>query len=259
MNIDAYLDEKFGIYDYLIEQKKTGRIRHLGFSAHGSYDIIKRFLEYYGSMMEFGMIQLNYLDWNFQDAKAKADLLSEFNIPIWVMEPLRGGQLASLADEDAKKLKTLRADEKIPAWAFRFIQSMPNIVITLTGVSTIEQLQENIETYQEEKPLNQNELDALMSIAEYMVMQTNVPCTECNYCLNHCPQHLEIPKLLKLYNEHCFTISKGGFGFIAPMALMALPEEKHPKACIACRSCETVCPQKIIISDALNDFAAKFN
>lgn len=102
MNIDAYLDEKYGIYDYLISQKRAGRIRHLGFSAHGSYDVMKRFLEAYGKDMEFCQIQLNYLDWSFQDAKAKAELLKEYQIPVWVMEPLRGGSLASLSEEEKR-------------------------------------------------------------------------------------------------------------------------------------------------------------
>ena len=96
MNIDAYLDEKYGIFEYLMEQKKNGRIRHLGFSAHGSYDVMKRFLDAYGEHMEFCQIQLNYIDWTFQDAKAKVELLKEHNIPVWVMEPLRGGKLATL-------------------------------------------------------------------------------------------------------------------------------------------------------------------
>ncbi len=92
MNIDAYLDEKYGIYDYLMKQKANGRIRHLGFSAHGSYDVMERFLEKYRKRMEFCQIQLNYLDWSFQDAKAKVELLKKYNIPVWVMEPLRGGR-----------------------------------------------------------------------------------------------------------------------------------------------------------------------
>ena len=111
MNIDAYLDnEKYGTYDYLISQKKHGRIRHLGFSAHGKYDVIKRFLEAYGKDMEFCQLQINYLDWSFQDAKAKVELLREYGIPVWVMEPLRGGKLASLSDENTQKLKELRPD-----------------------------------------------------------------------------------------------------------------------------------------------------
>ena len=125
MNIDAYLNEKYGIYDYLTEQKKNGRIRHLGFSAHGSYDVIKRFLEAYGESMEFCQLQLNYLDWSFQDAKAKVELLKEYGIPVWVMEPLRGGKLASLSEENTAKLREMRPEEETPAWAFRFLQSLP--------------------------------------------------------------------------------------------------------------------------------------
>lgn len=108
MNIDAYLDPQYGIYDYLLEQRKNGRIHHLGFSAHGDYDVMKRFLDAYGKDMEFCQIQLNYLDWEFQDAKKKVELLNEWNIPVWVMEPLRGGKLASLSAEDEAKLKALR-------------------------------------------------------------------------------------------------------------------------------------------------------
>src|SRR5699024_3279296 len=100
MNIDAYLDEKYGIFDYLVKQKKAGRIRHLGFSAHGSYEVMERFLKAYGQEMEFCQIQLNYMDWEFQDAKKKAELLSRYHLPVWVMEPLRGGRLAKLSQED---------------------------------------------------------------------------------------------------------------------------------------------------------------
>ena len=99
MNIDAYLDPKYGIYDYLVKQKENGRIRHLGFSAHGSYDVMKRFLDAYGEKMEFCQIQLNWMDWTFQNAKAKVELLKEYHNPGWVMEPLRGGKLASLPEE----------------------------------------------------------------------------------------------------------------------------------------------------------------
>ena len=257
MNIDAYLDERYGVYDYLLKQKDAGRISHLGFSSHGSYDVMKRFLEAYGSKMEFCQIQLNYVDWTFQDSKTKLNLLNEYKIPVWVMEPMRGGQLASLSEDSSNELKKLRPDENIPTWAFRFIQSISNVIVTLTGASTLEQLQENISIYQEEKPLSEQEMDTLARIADMMVGQTALPCTACNYCTGYCPQHLNIPNLIGLYNEHCFTVSKGGFGFIAPMALSAMPEEKQPKACISCRECEAVCPQQIKIADAMADFVAK--
>ena len=252
MNIDAYLDEKYGIFEYLMEQKKNGRIRHLGFSAHGSYDVMKRFLDAYGEHMEFCQIQLNYIDWTFQDDKAKVELLKEHNIPVWVMEPLRGGKLATLPEKETAALKALRPDEDIPAWAFRFLQSIPEVTMVLSGMSNVEQMKANIETFETDKPLNEKEMRALLSIADGMLNGT-LPCTACHYCVSHCPKGLDIPNLLELYNEHSFT----GGGFIAPMALSAVPEEKWPSACIGCRSCEKVCPQQIKISEAMADFAAK--
>ena len=253
MNIDAYLDEKYGIYEYLMKQKAAGRIRHLGFSAHGNLDVMKRFLDAYGKDMEFCQIQLNFLDWTFQGAKEKVELLKEWNIPVWVMEPLRGGKLAKLAAEDEKALKALRPEENIPAWAFRFLQSVPGVTMVLSGMSNLQQMQDNIHTFAEDKPLTEKEMDTLLQIADGMVKKIVLPCTACHYCTSHCPQSLPIPELLALYNEHCFTEG----GFIAPMALSAYPQEKLPSACIGCRSCEAVCPQQIKISEAMADFAQK--
>lgn len=253
MNIDAYLDEKYGIYEYLMKQKAAGRIRHLGFSAHGNLDVMKRFLDAYGKDIEFCQIQLNFLDWTFQGAKEKVELLKEWNIPVWVMEPLRGGKLAKLAAEDEKALKALRPEENIPAWAFRFLQSVPGVTMVLSGMSNLQQMQDNIHTFAEDKPLTEKEMDTLLQIADGMVKKIVLPCTACHYCTSHCPQGLPIPELLALYNEHCFTEG----GFIAPMALSAYPQEKLPSACIGCRSCEAVCPQQIKISEAMADFAQK--
>ena len=253
MNIDAYLDEKYGIYDYLTEQKKNGKIRHLGFSAHGSYEVMERFLQAYGKDMEFCQIQLNYLDYSFQGAKQKIELLSKYNIPVWVMEPLRGGKLAKLTAKEEEALKALRPEENIVSWAFRFLQTVPEAVVTLSGMSNMQQLKENIAIYEEDKPLSENEMKTLLSLADDMVNEIALPCTACHYCVSHCPQGLDIPSLLSLYNEHCFT----GGGFLAPMALSAVPEDKQPAACIGCRSCEAVCPQQIKISEAMADFAEK--
>ena len=250
MNIDAYLDEKYGILDYLLKQKENGRIRHLGFSAHGSCDVMKRFLDAYGKHMEFCQIQLNYLDWSFQDAKAKVELLREYQLPVWVMEPLRGGKLANMSGAVAEKLQKMRPEEKIPAWAFRFLQTIPDVTVILSGMSSYEQMQENIETFETDKPLSPEEEKGLLALAEG-ILNNILPCTSCHYCVSHCPQGLDIPRLIDLYNEHSFT----GGGFLAPMALMAIPEDKHPNACVGCRSCEAVCPQQIKISEAMADFA----
>ena len=251
MNIGAYLDPQYGIYDYLLRQKANGRIRHLGFSVHGSYDVMQRFLDAYGESMEFGQVQLNYIDWHFQNAEAKVKRLGDLGIPVWVMEPLRGGKLAALPAEQAKHLHELRPQETVPGWAFRFLQTIPNATVTLSGMSNFQQLRENIHTFETEEPLNAAEMQTLFELAAAMTSQTALPCTACRYCTSHCPQQLDIPALLALYNEHSFT----GGGFLAPMALSALPEDKQPSACIGCRSCEAVCPQQIKISEALADFA----
>ncbi len=254
MNIDAYLnDEKYGIYSYLTEQKRNGRIRHLGFSCHGELDVLKRFLDAYGKDMEFCQLQLNYLDWTFQHGKDKVELLQKWGIPVWVMEPLRGGKLAKLQPRHEEMLKALRPDEEIPAWAFRFLQSIPSVTMILSGMSSQEQLEKNLATFAEDKPLNDTEMTTLMEVASQMLSLGTVPCTACHYCVSHCPQGLDIPYLLSLYNEHAYT----GGGFIAPMALSALPADKHPQACLQCRSCEQVCPQQIKISEVLADFSEK--
>ncbi|MCI9641006.1 MAG: 4Fe-4S binding protein [Emergencia sp.] len=254
MNIDAYLDESHGIFAYLMEQKKNGRIKHLGFSAHGEAPVMRRFLEKYGKEMEFCQIQLNYLDLKFQDAQAKLELLKEYEIPVWVMEPLRGGRLANLTEEEIAKLAALRPDETAVSWAFRFLQSIPEVTMILSGMSNMEQLLANIETFETEKSLNQNEQRVLQKIADEMAAKVALPCTECRYCTTHCPQGLDIPYLLSLYNEHRSTTLAGGMSFIAPMALSAVEKEKQPSACIGCGSCEAVCPQQIKISQAMKEF-----
>ena len=186
MNIDAYLDPKYGIFDYLMKQKENGRIRHLGFSAHGSLEVMKRFLDAYGKHMEFCQIQLNYLDWTFQNARGKVELLNQWNIPVWVMEPLRGGRLAKLTDEQAAKLTALRPDEGVPAWAFRFLQSVSGVTMILSGMSSEEQMRDNLHTFETDRPLAPQELEALRELTEEMLQV--VPCTACHYCVSHCPQ-----------------------------------------------------------------------
>ncbi len=250
MNINEYLDPKYGIYDYLIKQKKNGRIKHLGFSAHGNIDTITRFLENYGNDMEFCQLQINWLDWEFQNAKEKVELVSKYNIPVWVMEPVRGGSLTNLADKYTTRLKALRPDATNAEWAFRFLQSIPQVTVTLSGMSNFEQLKENIATYQKSVPLNDTEMNTLLGIATDMTSKDTVPCTSCRYCTSYCPKEINIPWILKLYNEHKYS----GGGFIAPFAIAAISEENRPTACIGCKSCESVCPQNIKISEIMKNF-----
>ena len=252
LNIDAYLDPKYGILDYLLEQKRLGRIRHLGFSCHGAMPVLRRFLGAYGQHMEFCQIQLNYVDWSFQNAKEKVELLRSRGLPVWVMEPLRGGRLVRLSEQDAAVLRAAAPYRSMPEWAFRFLQSIPGVTMILSGMSDPAQLDDNLRIFETDEPLNEREWNTVVGLGRAMTASKALPCTACRYCVNHCPQGLDIPHLISLYNEHFFT----GGGFIAPMALAAVDADKRPDACIACRSCEAVCPQQLKISEAMADFAS---
>ncbi len=251
-NIDLYLEYAPQLKTYLVEQKKNGRIRHIGFSNHGTIETTKRFLDVYGDCMEFCQIQLNWLDWTVQNAKEMVDLLRDQHLPIWVMEPVRGGKLAALSAEYEERLCALRPDATVAEWAFRYLQSFPDVVVTLSGMSNMEQLKENIATYEAEDPLTDAEQTTLLTIASDMIAQRFVLCTECRYCTSYCPMELDIPSLIDRYNEYsCFG------GFSVPMAIDALPENKRPSACLGCRACEAVCPQTIRISEMMRDFAER--
>ena len=197
-SIETYTDPRWGIIDYFLEQKKKGRIRHLGFSTHGGLELMERFLSQYGKDMEFCQIQLNYLDWTMQDAKAKCELLRRYNIPIWVMEPIRGGRLASLTPEDEARLRALHPEESVAAWAFRFLQGVEGVQMILSGMTTPEQMQDNVRTFAERRPLTEQEEKVLLDIAKGMYGA--VPCTGCRYCCDGCPMGLNIPMLLQIYD-----------------------------------------------------------
>ena len=253
LNIEQYLDdEKFGTVSYFIEQVKSGRIKHLGFSVHGYHETFMRFLEAYGDVMEFCQIQLNYMDWEFQNARGKVEELRKRNMAIMVMEPLRGGILVSVDEEARSPLTALRPDANMIEWAFAFVRNVEGVGTILSGMSNMEQLRENIALFEREDALTSEERDALFALGHKLASAKGVPCTACHYCVSHCPQELDIPRLLDLYNEH---LSRPDFAFIAPMALGAMPDDKHPSACIGCGACSAVCPQQIDIPAALEHFA----
>lgn len=247
-NFEFYLnDEKYKTISYLLEQKKKGRIKYLGMSAHSNNEIFEDFLNKVGEHLDFCQIQLNYLDWDFQNAKEKVRILNERNIPIWVMEPLRGGKLVNLPKEAEDKLRALKEDESPVSWAFRFLQSVPGVNVILSGMSDMEQLKDNIKIFSEKRLINEKEFNCLISIAHSIMGKGTYPCTGCKYCVSHCPIGLDIPTMIFLYNEHNFVKD----GFMAPMAIGALPSEKRPNACLGCKSCEAVCPQQIQIAEAM--------
>lgn len=247
-SIRTYLNPKWGIIDYFKEQKRLGRIKHLGFSCHAQTEGLKEFLDACGEDMKFCQIQLNYLDWTLQDAKTKYELLTDRNIPVWVMEPVRGGRLAKLSEPDEQKLKNLRPDDSIASWGFRFLQELPNVTMILSGMSNMEQMKDNIHTFSECKPLSEEEIELLLDIAEGM--KNSIPCTACRYCCDGCPAGLNIPDLLAAYNEIRFSPAVN-----VAMRIEALPEDKRPSACIGCGKCASICPQKIQIPQAMKELS----
>lgn len=253
MNINQYLDPKYGIFDYLVERKREGKIRHLGFSGHGSLQTLERFLNAYGEEMEFGMIQLNWLDYTFQNAREKVKLFSSYGIPVWVMEPVRGGKLLNLSDAHKQRLAALAPERTLAEWAFRFVTSIPEVKVVLSGMSSIEQLSENVATFSDGKTLSEAEMQTIIDIGREMTADGTYPCTSCRYCTEYCPKGLNIPWLIELYNEQIYSKRN----FEKWIGIEHTSCEEHPTACIGCRACEAVCPQNIPVSEVMADFADK--
>lgn len=251
-SMETYLDPRWGIIDYFKEQKRLGRIRHLGFSSHAQTQGLSEFLNRCGEDMEFCQIQLNYLDWTLQDAKEKVELLNRHHIPVWVMEPVRGGKLASLSEGEAEKLKALRPEESAAAWGFRFLQGVPGVTMVLSGMSSMAQMEDNVKTFSEEKPLREEETALLLEIAEGM--KDSVPCTACRYCCDGCPKGLDIPGLIRTYNE--LRVSPA---INAVMRIEFMPEDKKPSACIGCGKCARICPQNIDIPGVMKDLSRRIS
>ncbi|MBR4067486.1 MAG: aldo/keto reductase [Clostridia bacterium] len=249
-SMDVYLDPKWGIIDYFKEQKRLGRIRHLGFSSHGSPENLEAFLDAAGDSMEFCQIQLNYLDWTLQRAEEKVALLNRRGMPVWVMEPVRGGKLCKLSEASENSLRTLRPDDSAAAWGFRFLEDIPGVTVVLSGMSDMAQLEDNLHTYEKPDPLTGEERSKLLRIAERL--KDSIPCTGCKYCTPQCPMGLDIPKLLATYNELRIAPSTN-----AAMWLEFAPSGQQPTACVSCGACAAACPQNIDIPEMLADLAKR--
>ena len=238
--------------DYFLEQKAKGRIRHLGFSCHAGPEALQEFVDGYGKDLEFCQIQLNYVDWKLQNAEKKVEILRKAGLPIWVMEPVRGGKLASFAEETEAEMHALRPDESCAAWAFRWLQSVPKPTMILSGMSNLQQMKDNLKTFSAEKPLNVAELEVLEKITKDM--QGKIPCTGCRYCCAGCPVGLNIPMILSMANELQVSSSMN-----LMMRYSALGDGKRAADCIACGQCREACPQKIDVPAEMAKFAERIS
>ncbi len=239
---------EFGAYEFLSKMKEEGKIRHLGFSFHDTPDVLKEIVETYS--WDFAQIQLNYLDWEMQDAKAQYEILTEHGIPVMVMEPVRGGALASLCEESDRMLKEARPEKSVASWAIRYAASLPNVQVVLSGMSNMEQLQDNISTMTDFEPLSEREREVLEQALDVYRRNHLIPCTGCRYCMD-CPFGVDIPGVFKLYNQ--YKISKYKEGFLRGYRELG---KSGPESCRACGACMRHCPQKIQIPERMKEIAA---
>lgn len=250
-SVKIYESEEYHIIPDILDLKKEGKIRHLGFSFHGGPQLLEDFLNKYEGVFEFVQIQCNYLDWTLQDAEKKYDIITKHGLGVWVMEPCRGGKLAVLPEDKSAMLKKFDVNASDASYAFRFLQGLPNIKVILSGMNEVSQAEDNLNTFETEKPLSEEEKSVLFEIAESM--KAGVPCTACRYCCDGCPIGLDIPYLLSCYNDYKYSAS-----VTSSMRLDGLDEDKKPAACIQCGQCSHACPQSIDVPSALAELAEMY-
>lgn len=256
MNKDNYEKAiKYDIIALLQEYKKQGLIRRLGFSFHDKASLLASHLD--NHPWDFVQIQLNYLDWDLQNAKKQYELITNKNIPVIVMEPVRGGALAKLSDLASMKLKEYNPESSIASWAIRYAASKTNVLTVLSGMSDFSQVKDNVETISNFKPLDKKEHELLNEALTIYLSSGTIPCTGCRYCMD-CPEGVDIPKVFAIYNQ--YMISHNKWSFINSY-FRALEESKQAEHCIACQKCVNKCPQAIDIPkwmDAIRELAGTF-
>lgn len=231
-------------YEYLKKQKEQGKIKHLGFSYHGDLEFFIELLDKYE--WDFAQLQINYYDWEAQNAKEFYKALEERNIPCIVMEPVRGGSLHTLNDE-ARAVFAELGDASCASYALRYVAQLPGVLTILSGMSTYEQVADNINTFNDCKPLTEKEKETVEKANVLFRKNFAVPCTDCKYCVATCPAGVDIPACFKAFNEYNKTRCESDF----KAAYTQIPADKRANLCIDCKACTEHCPQQIKIPDKL--------
>jgi predicted aldo/keto reductase-like oxidoreductase len=235
---------KNNIIEQLNQKRRQGLIRNLGFSFHDRPAVLEMIVK--ANNWDFAQIQLNYFDWELQDAKKLYHILATNNLPVIVMEPVRGGALASLSPEAVSILQQANPAASPASWAIRFAASLPQVLTVLSGMSSLEQVRDNVATMEKFVPLSQAERQTIdQALAAYR-QSGAVPCTACQYCME-CPAGVDIPKVFAIYNE--FRVHRVDNTFL--LNLGVLGEEKQPRNCVQCGQCLPKCPQQIAIPDLM--------
>lgn len=243
-SITDYMEKDY--LAYLLEQKRAGRIRYIGFSSHAAPAALEQFLDWYDGF-DMALLQINYLDWTMLDAAHQYELVTSHGIPIWVMEPLKGGRLSTLNEDARRILKKAAPERSISSWGMRYLMRLPNIQTILSGMAAPQQIADNLATFDHPDPLNDDELAVLEQAISVFWKDLGIPCSACRYCCNTCPASLDIPLLIKGYNEKRISGQSWRVG--------ELLQTKGPDACLHCGTCLPHCPQKINIPEIMGQFA----
>ncbi|MCQ2483410.1 MAG: aldo/keto reductase [Clostridia bacterium] len=253
-NYDNYV--KYDCFNWGIEKRKEGKIKHFGFSFHGTPELLIKILDNHPEI-EFVQIQLNYVDWDNSIVHSGKlyEILSERNIPIIVMEPIKGGTLAKMDQEYVDMYKKIRPDKSVASWALRFVGSLPGVATILSGMGTAEQMADNIATFKNFEPLNEVEQNTINSVVKKMLDTPLIGCTACRYCVDGCPMNISIPDIISAVNtRRKFSDDMRPQFFYNGLA----DRGGRASDCIACGQCEGVCPQHLNIIEHLKEAVADF-
>ena len=237
--------KEFHTVEFLQEMKRQGKIKHLGFSFHDTEPVLKQILDEY--QWDFVQLQLNYLDWKAMHADRLYQMLVDRNLPCMVMEPVRGGYLATLNDECAAPLKAMNPDASLASWAMRFVASLENVAVVLSGMSNEQQVEDNCATFTNFKPLSPEEQKTIAAVTEELCKLNDIPCTGCRYCMD-CPMGVDIPEIFSIYTQYKV------FGNAQRLVNRMESAEKNGFGvgrCVSCGLCATKCPQQISIPEKL--------
>ena len=250
ININTFDNyKKVNMYDELLKLKKEGKIKFLGFSFHGTPEILKEVVAEHE--WDFCQLQINYLDWDVVKAKEQYSIVQEKNIPVIVMEPLRGGGLVNLSEKALNKLKENYPDATPAEFGLRWAASRKNVITVLSGMSNLEQVKQNIETFMNYKDMTPEEEKTADEIAKIIQSQGEINCTACKYCMEVCPRGINIPASFALYNQYKVTNNK----MLYSVYYDTLTDSEKPEACIKCGLCSKNCPQNLPIPDLLAKIA----
>ena len=247
---------EYGLWDYALELKQKGLIRHVGFSFHDKASVLDELLTKHPEM-DFVLLQINYADWNSGAVQSRLcyETALKHNKPIIVMEPVKGGMLANLAPEVKAVFDEANTGLSYSSWAIRFAASLENIITVLSGMSTLDQVKDNVSYMKDFRPLDENERAVIAKAQEALSKLPSIPCTSCEYCLPDCPENIPISGILDTINREMVyrdpTAAKFGYFWETQFG-------GKGSDCVECGKCEEVCPQQIKITELLKEAAAKY-